>query len=82
MHDLDPPAAEADVIARRVREEIARRRISRQALADSLFSLDEEVSGDAIDLYVHRLRKKLEASSATIITLRGVGFLLRTREEA
>ena len=56
--------------------------VSRQALADSLFSLDEEVSGDAIDLYVHRLRKKLEASSATIITLRGVGFLLRTRDDA
>ena len=56
--------------------------VSRQALADSLFSLDEEASTDAIDLYVHRLRKKLEASSATIITLRGVGFLLRTRADA
>ena len=56
--------------------------VSRQALVDSLFGLDEEASADAIDLYVHRLRKKLEASSATIITLRGVGFLLRTREEA
>ena len=55
--------------------------VSKQALVDSLFSLDEEASADAIDLYVHRLRKKLEASSATIITLRGVGFLLRTREE-
>ncbi|MFT3813142.1 MAG: response regulator transcription factor [Acidovorax sp.] len=55
--------------------------VSRQALVDSLFSLDEEASADAIDLYVHRLRKKLEASSATIITLRGVGFLLRTRED-
>lgn len=56
--------------------------VSRQALVDSLFSLDEEASTDAIDLYVHRLRKKLEASSATIITLRGVGFLLRTRADA
>jgi len=53
--------------------------VPRQALVDGLFGLDEEASADAIDLYVHRLRKKLEASSATIITLRGVGFLLRTR---
>lgn len=52
---------------------------SRQALVQSLFGLDEEASSDAIDLYVHRLRKKLEGSRATIVTLRGVGWLLRER---
>ena len=57
------------------------RTVSRQALQDAIFSLDEEASADAVDLYLHRLRKKLEASQATIITLRGVGFLLRTRED-
>ncbi|MBS0291482.1 MAG: response regulator transcription factor [Proteobacteria bacterium] len=56
--------------------------VSRQALQDSLFGLDDEASADAIDLYLHRLRKRLEASSATIMTLRGVGWLLRLREEA
>ena len=49
MHDPDPPAAEADAIARRVREEIARRRISRQALADmariSLSTLEKALAG-------------------------------------
>ncbi|MBS0507939.1 MAG: response regulator transcription factor [Proteobacteria bacterium] len=54
--------------------------VSRQALQDSLFGLEDEASADAIDLYLHRLRKRLEASSATIITLRGVGWLLRLRE--
>ena len=33
-------------------------------------------SPDAVDLYVHRLRRKLETAQATIITLRGVGYLL------
>ena len=56
--------------------------VSKTALQNAIFSLDEEASADAVDLYVHRLRKKLEASQATIITLRGVGFILRTREEA
>jgi len=56
--------------------------VSRQALQDSLYGLDEEASADAIDLYLHRLRKRLEAGSATIITLRGVGWLLRLREES
>ena len=51
--------------------------VTKQALAQSLFSLDEVVSTDAIEIYVHRLRKKLEHSSAKIITLRGLGYLLR-----
>jgi two-component system, OmpR family, response regulator TctD len=51
--------------------------VTKQALAQSLFSLDEDVSTDAIEIYVHRLRKKLESSSARIMTLRGLGYLLR-----
>ena len=47
-----------------------------------LFSLDEDVSTDAIEIYVHRLRKKLEAGSARIMTLRGLGYLLRPAGDA
>ncbi|WP_198972109.1 response regulator transcription factor [Xylophilus sp. ASV27] len=54
--------------------------VPKQALIDSIFGLDDEPSADAVELYVHRLRRKLEASQATIITLRGVGYLLRTRD--
>ncbi|MBS0318468.1 MAG: winged helix-turn-helix domain-containing protein, partial [Proteobacteria bacterium] len=56
--------------------------VPKQALIDSLFDQDDEPSADAVELYVHRLRRKLESSQATIITLRGVGYLLRTREGA
>jgi len=56
--------------------------VSKPTLQNAIFSLDEEASADAVDLYVHRLRKKLEASQATIITLRGVGYILRIREDA
>jgi len=51
--------------------------VTKHALAQSLFSLDEDASTDAIEIYVHRLRKKLEHSSAKIMTLRGLGYLLR-----
>lgn len=51
--------------------------VSKQALAQSLFSIDEDVSADAIEIYVHRLRKKLEGGTAAIMTLRGLGYLLR-----
>jgi len=51
--------------------------VSKPALAQSLFSIDDNVSLDAIEIYVHRLRKKLEGSNATIVTLRGLGYVLR-----
>jgi two-component system response regulator TctD len=51
--------------------------VSKAALGQSLSSLDEGVSVDAIEIYVHRLRKKLEGSDATIVTLRGLGYVLR-----
>jgi two-component system response regulator TctD len=51
--------------------------VSKAALGQSLPSVEDGVSADAIEIYVHRLRKKLEGSDATIVTLRGLGYLLR-----
>ena len=36
----------------------------------------EEVSHNAIEVYVHRLRKKLEPSGLSITTIRGLGYCL------
>jgi DNA-binding response OmpR family regulator len=54
--------------------------VSKTTLMDSVFGLDDEPSADAIDIYIHRLRKHLAASSAQIMTLRGLGYILRTRD--
>ncbi|AUT76671.1 response regulator [Paraburkholderia hospita] len=54
--------------------------ISKTTLMDSVFGLDDEPSADAIDIYIHRLRKHLAGSSAQIMTLRGLGYILRTRD--
>ncbi|MEO5688687.1 MAG: response regulator [Burkholderiaceae bacterium] len=51
--------------------------VSKSVLGQSLPSVEDSVSTDAIEIYVHRLRKKLEGSDATIVTLRGLGYLLR-----
>ena len=55
--------------------------VSKKALADSLFSFDEDVNPDAIEIYIHRVRKKLESGDAVIVTLRGLGYLLKPRYE-
>ena len=53
--------------------------VPKARLLDAVYGMDEDASEDALELYVHRLRKKLEASDATIMTLRGVGYLLKPR---
>jgi len=37
----------------------------------------EEVSTNAIEVYVHRLRRKLESAGVEIVTLRGIGYRIR-----
>lgn len=49
---------------------------SKQKLTDRLFSYDDDVSENAIEVYVGRLRKHLEASQLRITTLRGMGYRL------
>lgn len=53
--------------------------LSKQRLLDVIYGMDEDASEDALEIYVHRLRKKLDTSDATIMTLRGVGYLLKQK---
>ena len=49
---------------------------SKQKLVDRLFAFDEDVSDNAIEVYVGRLRKHLENTSLKISTHRGLGYRL------
>lgn len=49
---------------------------SKQKLVDRLFSYDEDVSENAIEVYIGRLRKHLATSPIKITTLRGLGYRL------
>jgi two-component system OmpR family response regulator/two-component system response regulator TctD len=52
------------------------RLVSKEQLIDCLCSWGEEVSSNAIEVYIHRLRRKLEPSGARIMTVRGLGYCL------
>jgi len=52
------------------------RLVSKEQLVDHLCQWGEEVSTNAVEVYVHRLRKKIESSGAIISTLRGLGYCL------
>jgi len=54
----------------------AGRLVSKDQLVDHLCGWGEEVSHNAIEVYVHRLRKKLEPGDVHIATVRGLGYCL------
>ncbi|MCG5236383.1 response regulator [Xanthobacter oligotrophicus] len=51
--------------------------VSKTQLSQSIFGLDDLADPSAIEIYVHRVRKKLEGSDVRIVTLRGLGYLLQ-----
>ena len=50
--------------------------LSKAKLVDRLFSADEDVSENAIEVYVGRLRRHLSGSTVEIATIRGLGYRL------
>jgi two-component system, OmpR family, response regulator TctD len=55
--------------------------IGKNQLFEKIFSIDDDASPDAIEIYVHRLRKKLEDTDVKITTLRGLGYVLEVRSD-
>jgi two-component system OmpR family response regulator len=58
------------------------RLVSKEQLVDHLCSWGEEVSNNAIEVYVHRLRKKIETDAVRIVTVRGLGYYLERPADA
>jgi two-component system OmpR family response regulator len=54
----------------------AGRLVSKDQLVSHLCEWGEEVSPNAIEVYVHRLRKKLEPGGVRVVTVRGLGYSL------
>jgi len=54
----------------------AGRLVSKDQLVSHMCEWGEEVSPNAIEVYVHRLRRKLEPSGVRIVTVRGLGYSL------
>jgi len=49
---------------------------SKDQLSDRMFSISEIISENAIEVYIGRIRKKLEGGDAKIETARGIGYKL------
>jgi len=91
---VDEVSPEADIAGRRLdlppRERALLRLLARRAgklvakttIEEALFGFDSEAGPNAIEVYIHRLRKRLldGGATATIRTERGIGYLLIASE--
>jgi two-component system response regulator TctD len=49
-------------------------------LLAAIYDFEADADPSAIEIFVHRLRKKLEGGCVHIVTLRGLGYLLKAEE--
>ncbi|MCA0241703.1 MAG: response regulator transcription factor [Proteobacteria bacterium] len=51
--------------------------VGKERLSELVFPGQAEVAADAIEVVVYRLRRKIKAAAVELVTLRGLGYLLR-----
>ena len=56
--------------------------VTKEQMVDRLFGWGDDGGSNAIEVYVHRVRKKLEPFNINIRTVRGMGYLLEKAGEA
>jgi two-component system OmpR family response regulator len=54
--------------------------VSKDLMIDQLSSWEKDMSANALEVIVHRVRKKLEPGGLTIKSFRGLGYMLREIE--
>lgn len=52
--------------------------VTKQQLTETLSELNEDIGEKTIEVYIHRLRSKLQGHAVEIVTVRGFGYLLRS----
>jgi DNA-binding response OmpR family regulator len=74
--------AEAIVVERFMR--CLGRVVTKEQLAESIYSFNEDYTENAVEVHVHRVRRKLEGSGAipSIKTVRGLGYIMVTDRTA
>lgn len=54
--------------------------VNKEQMLEKLCNFDEDISDNALEVYLHRLRKKLDHSDINIRTIRGLGYLLEVKQ--
>ena len=54
--------------------------ISKEQILDRIWGIESMAMENSVEIYVHYLRKKLDTSQAYIKTIRGLGYVLKEKE--
>ncbi|MDP3686029.1 MAG: response regulator transcription factor, partial [Sulfurimicrobium sp.] len=54
--------------------------VSKEQLLEGLYGWEGETGDNAIEVYIHRLRKKIDGGSVSILTVRGLGYLMDAQQ--
>lgn len=75
------PAREAEVLEILLKR--SGRTVSHEALESQVFGMSQNVSSNAIEVYIHRLRHMLADAGANVAihTIRGVGYLMEVAKD-
>jgi two-component system OmpR family response regulator len=60
----------------------AGRVVTKQQLTETLAALNEDIGDKTIEVYIHRIRSKIQGNDVEIVTVRGFGYLLRQAPSA
>jgi DNA-binding response OmpR family regulator len=55
----------------------AGRVVTKAQLTETLAALNEDIGDKTIEVYIHRIRHKIQGYDVEIVTVRGFGYLLR-----
>jgi len=50
--------------------------VTKQQIVDHLYGWEEGATSNAVEVFIYRLRRKLESSGVDIRTLRGMGYVI------
>ena len=56
--------------------------VTKQQIVDHLYGWDDSSTSNAVEVFVYRLRRKIEVSGVDIRTVRGMGYLIEKRHAA
>jgi two-component system OmpR family response regulator len=59
----------------------AGRVVTKAQLTETLAERNEDIGDNTVEVYVHRIRHKIQGNGVEIVTVRGFGYLLRTAVE-
>lgn len=56
--------------------------VTKQQIVDHLYGWEDVSTSNAVEVFIHRLRRKLENSGLNIATVRGMGYLVEKSRDA